>query len=76
MGSEMCIRDSIRMGDIKIKNIEVLGAKSIPIVTVISPRALKAIADAAAAADAAAKTAAPVAAVAAAPEAAKEEKKD
>jgi len=74
--TDLDVSNTIRMGDIKIKNIEVLGAKSIPLVTVISPRALKAIADAAAAADAAAKTAAPVAAVAAAPDAVKDEKKD
>ncbi len=80
------ISKTVRIGDITIKNVQVLGTKSIPVATVLSPRALKAMADAAAAADAAAKTAAApvVAAVAtdttAAPdavkEAGKEEKKD
>lgn len=64
------VNKTIRVGDVKIENVEVLGSKSIPITTVVSPRALKAAADAAAAADA---KAAPVAA---APEAAKEDKKD
>ncbi len=67
------INDTVRIGDIKLKNIEVLGAKSIPIITIISPRALKAAADAAAAADA--KIAAP-AVVAATPDATKDDKKD
>lgn len=74
------ISKTVRIGDVTIKNVEVLGTKSIPIATVISPRALKAMADAAAAADAAAKTAATPVVVAAAetvaPEAGKEEKKD
>lgn len=73
--TDLDVSKTVRMGDIKIANVEVLGSKSIPVATVISPRALKALAEAAAAADAAAKTAAPAAA-AAAPEAAKEEKKD
>lgn len=67
------INNTVRIGDIKIKNIEVLGAKSVPIITIISPRALKAAADAAAAADA--KAATPVV-DAAEPEAKEEEKKD
>ncbi len=74
--TDLDVSKTIRLGDIKIKNVEVLGSKSIPVATVISPRALKALADAAAAADAAAKTAAPAATTVAAPEAAKEEKKD
>lgn len=67
------INHTVRLGDLKIDNVEVLGSKSIPVATVISPRALKALADANAAADAAAKT--PVVAAVAAV-AVPEEKKD
>lgn len=68
--TDLDVNKTIRVGDIKVANVEVLGSKSIPIVTVVSPRALKAAAEAAAAADAKAAPAA------AAPVAAKEEKKD
>ena len=78
--TDLEVSKTVRIGDVTIKNVDVLGTKSIPIATVISPRALKAMADAAAAADAAAKTAAAPVVVAAAetvaPEAGKEEKKD
>lgn len=65
------ISKTVRIGDIKINNVDVLGTKSIPVATVLSPRALKALAEANAAADAAAKTAAaPVVAAVATPDAA------
>lgn len=67
--TDLDVNKTIRLGDLKVDKVEVLGSKSIPVVTVVSPRALKAAADAAAAADA-------KAAPAAAPVAAKEEKKD
>jgi large subunit ribosomal protein L25 len=66
--TDLDVNKTIRVGDIQLANVEVLGSKSIPVVTVVSPRALKAAADAAAAAD---TKAAPAAAPAA-----KEEKKD
>ncbi|MEZ5013304.1 MAG: 50S ribosomal protein L25/general stress protein Ctc [Chitinophagales bacterium] len=69
--SNLEIGDTSRIGDIKIKDVDVLGSKSIPVVTIISPRALKAAQDAAASAEAPAP-----AATDAAKAAATEEKKD
>lgn len=66
--TDLDINRTVRIGDVTIANVEVLGSKAIPILTVVSPRALRAAADAAAAAD---KKATPAAA-----EPAKEEKKD
>lgn len=42
--TDLDVNKTIRVGDIKVANVEVLGSKSIPIVTVVSPRALKAAA--------------------------------
>lgn len=69
---------SVRIGEIRIENVEILGTKNIPVATVLTSRALKAMAEAAAAAEAAAKAtvAAPVTETAAATtaETGKEEK--
>jgi len=40
--SDLDINKTIRLSDISIANVEVLGSKSIPLVTVASPRALRA----------------------------------
>lgn len=76
--TDLDINKTIRIGDIQIKNVEILGSKSVPVITILSPRALKAMADAAAAEDAAAKAAAtPVAAATTVvPEAGKEAEKE
>lgn len=54
------IGKSVRIGDIKANNLEILGAPAIPVVTCIIPRALKSATDAAAT-EAAAAPAAPAA---------------
>lgn len=46
--TELEVGKSIRIGDISLKNLEVLGAPAIPVVTCIIPRALKSALDAAA----------------------------
>ncbi|MFN3940097.1 MAG: 50S ribosomal protein L25 [Chitinophagales bacterium] len=46
--TELEVGKSIRIGDIRLKNLEVLGAPAIPVVTCIIPRALKSAMDAAA----------------------------
>jgi large subunit ribosomal protein L25 len=86
--TDLDVSKTIRIGDIQIDQVEVLGSKSMPVATVLSPRALKAMADAAAAAEAAAKAAVTPAATTTAvtpettagaeetKEAGKEEKKD
>lgn len=78
--TDLDVSKTVRIGDIKIDNVEVVGTKSIPVATILSPRALKALAEAAAAADAAAKTATPAATTAtpeaSATEAAKEPGKE
>lgn len=43
--TELDVNKTIRIGDISIPNVEVLGSKSIPIMTVASPRALRAAAE-------------------------------
>lgn len=54
--SNLEINQTFRVGDVKINNIEVLGSKSIPVVTIAAPRAVKAATEDAKAAPAAAKT--------------------